>query len=158
MYDDNARLAVLRAKARMQLSLIDVLLVPTVLEHFLVEEIQEQEHSTTPVWHRNAKNGRFTNFVNLLDMCGISVPSGLLTVDYSADAGATAESRTARLLSSGGPMQVALPFGVTLLAAAWKDEWLWHIAARMHELSGLGCGPQGHGVPAVTPNPGHDAI
>ncbi len=26
-------------------------------------------------WTRNAKLGRFTNFVNLLDMCAVSVPS-----------------------------------------------------------------------------------
>ena len=28
-------------------------------------------------WARNAKLGRFTNFVNLLDMCAVAVPSGL---------------------------------------------------------------------------------
>ena len=28
-------------------------------------------------WTRNAKLGRFTNFVNLLDMCAVSVPSAV---------------------------------------------------------------------------------
>ena len=31
-----------------------------------------------PTWPRNGNLGRFTNFVNLLDMCGIAVPSGML--------------------------------------------------------------------------------
>ncbi len=30
-------------------------------------------------WTRNAKLGRFTNFVNLLDMCAVSVPSAVYT-------------------------------------------------------------------------------
>jgi len=29
-------------------------------------------------WGHNANLGRYTNFVNLLDMAGIAVPSGLL--------------------------------------------------------------------------------
>lgn len=42
--------------------------------------------------------------------------------------------------------QVALPFGVTLLAPAWWDEWLWGIGARLAEAARRGCGPEGHGV------------
>ncbi len=45
--------------------------------------------------------------------------------------------------------QVVLPFGVTLLARGWQDEWLWGLAASMHRASGLGCGPEGHGVGAA---------
>ena len=29
-------------------------------------------------WDRNGNLGKFTNFVNLLNMCGIAVPSGIL--------------------------------------------------------------------------------
>ena len=29
-------------------------------------------------WNRNGNLGKFTNFVNLLNMCGIAVPSGIL--------------------------------------------------------------------------------
>ncbi len=39
-----------------------------------------------------------------------------------------------------------LPFGVTMIAAAWRDDWLCEIASRFHEASGLGCGPTGHEV------------
>ena len=44
-------------------------------------EVLEEEAAATPTWSRNAKLGRFTNFVNLLDMCGIALPSGLVSYD-----------------------------------------------------------------------------
>jgi len=34
-------------------------------------------YSSQVTWTRNAKLGRFTNFVNLLDMCAVSVPSAV---------------------------------------------------------------------------------
>ncbi|WIA09866.1 hypothetical protein OEZ85_010080 [Tetradesmus obliquus] len=149
-FDDKARLAVLAAAARHQLASIDCLLVPTALEHYLLQEIADTEDQEAPSWPLNAKNGRFTNFVNLLDMCGIAVPSGLLTVDYAApEAAASAQQRAQRLAAGGGPLAVALPFGVTLLAPAWHDEWLWGVAAAMEQAAGLGCGPAGHGVEPV---------
>ncbi len=40
VFDDRARLAVLAARARVELAKIDVLLVPTVLEHYLIAEVQ----------------------------------------------------------------------------------------------------------------------
>ena len=58
---------------------VDVLLVPTTLHHYTIPEIEATEkHADPPTWALNAKLGRFTNFVNLLDMCGVSVPSGVL--------------------------------------------------------------------------------
>ena len=55
------------------------MLVPTALHHYTVAEVAEQEEAAgTPTWLRNGNLGVFTNFVNLLDMCGIAVPSGLL--------------------------------------------------------------------------------
>jgi allophanate hydrolase len=152
VYDDLAKLAELRAAARAQLATVDLMMVPTALEHYLLEEINEQEEQDPPTWERNAKNGRFTNFVNLLDMCGISVPVGLLRVDYSnggGNGGDGGELRAKRLASLGGPMAVTLPFGVTLLAPAWKDEWLWQVAGALEKAAGLGCGPEGHGVTPV---------
>jgi allophanate hydrolase len=141
---------VLAARARAQLGALDLLLVPTVLEHYLIGEIGDTEDSVDgPTWPLNAKNGRFTNFVNLLDMCGISIPQDMLRVDYAA-APAAGLTRADRLKASGGPMQVVLPFGVTLLAGPWRDEWLWGIAERLEAAAGLKCGPAGHGVtPAV---------
>ena len=57
-----------------------------------------------------------------------------------------------RLLAASGNLTPSLPFGVTLIGAAWRDEALWDVAAELHAASGLGCGPQGHGVkPYRTP-------
>lgn len=42
---------------------------------------QAEEGADPPAWTQNAKLGRFTNFVNLLDMCGIAIPSGLVSYD-----------------------------------------------------------------------------
>lgn len=63
--------------------------------------------------------------------CTFSVHSGLVA------------SRAQHLAASGNPTPV-LPFGVTLLSKAWKDEYLWGHASRFHKASGLGCGPAGH--------------
>lgn len=148
VFDDIARMAVLRARARVQLDRFDLLMVPTALEPYLVAEVQAEESATPPIWPKNAKNGRFTNFVNLLDMAGIAIPSGLLRVDYSA--GPSAATHRAQLLAAaGGPLQVVMPFGVTLLVPAWHDDWVWGIAAEMVARTGLGCGPEGHGVQPV---------
>lgn len=151
MFDDRARLAQLAARVRAEMSKLDLLLVPTALENYLIAEVADTEDGAAPSWPLNAKNGRFTNFVNLLDMCGIAIPSGLLRVDYSsAEAAAgSGAARAARLAASGGPQSVVLPFGVTLLAGAWRDEWLWGIAERMEAAAGLACGPQGHEVTPV---------
>lgn len=151
VFDDRARLAQLAARARTEMSKLDLLLVPTALENYLIDEINDTEAAAAPTWPLNAKNGRFTNFVNLLDMCGIAIPSGMLRVDYSTAqaAAGTGATRAAHLAASGGPQAVALPFGVTLLAGAWRDEWLWGIAERLEAAAGLTCGPEGHGVTPV---------
>ena len=49
-------------------------------------------------------------------------------------------------LQQTGLLEPELPFGVTLVATAWRDEWLCEIASRLHAASGLGCGPKGHHV------------
>ena len=56
-----------------------MLLVPTVLQNYLVAEVEaEEKDSSPPSWDKNALSGLFTNFVNLLDMAAISVPSAIL--------------------------------------------------------------------------------
>ncbi|GIL80104.1 hypothetical protein Vretifemale_9289 [Volvox reticuliferus] len=153
VYDHLAQMAVLRARALDELSRVDLLLVPTALTHWTVAEVAEEESAETPSWTRNAKLGRFTNFVNLLDMCGIAIPSGLVSYDSAAlsEGASEAERRRAAHLAATGPTSVTLPFGITLLTKAWRDEWLWGIAAKLEALAGLKCGPVGHGVtpPAV---------
>lgn len=146
LYDAQAKLKVLTAEAHLQLDKVDFLLVPTALHHYTIMEVEATEkHAETPSWPFNAKLGKFTNFVNLMDMCAVSVPSGILRcpeLDHE-DADGLVASRAQHLAASGNPTPV-LPFGVTLLSKAWKDEYLWGHASRFHKASGLGCGPAGH--------------
>ncbi|KAK9819810.1 hypothetical protein WJX72_002684 [[Myrmecia] bisecta] len=150
VYDGLATLNVLRGRARVEMHKFDVLLVPTTLHHYTIEEIAEQEvHAEKVSWGRNANLGRFTNFANLLDLCGLAVPSGLLRHEArEPDSNhATAEERRRwQQLKASGDLSVVLPFGVTFLARAWQDEFLWDLAAAFHKQSGLGSGPVGHGV------------
>ena len=45
-----------------------------------------------------------------------------------------------------------LPFGITLLAPAWTDEFVAGLAAAYQQTTGLKAGPRGHGVtPYRTP-------
>lgn len=48
MFDDQARLAALHAKALCELDKADVLLVPTALAHFTVAEVQAEENTDQP--------------------------------------------------------------------------------------------------------------
>ena len=84
----------LRAAARVELAKMDILVVPTAAYNYTVREIMAEEDEQDYVAMltgramvtKNAKLGGFTNFVNLLDMCGVSVPSGLLKLGAAAPA------------------------------------------------------------------------
>lgn len=153
LYQDMARLAALRAAAAVQLEALDVLLVPTALHHYTVKEIYAQEGVEDPTWDFNAKLGRFTNFVNLLDLCGVAVPWGVVCADAEQLAGQGKDEAARRKhLTLTGRTEVVLPFGVTLISHAGADAWLAVLAGALHAASGLGCGPAGHGVePYVAP-------
>lgn len=81
-------------------SQVDMLLVPTALQNFLIEEVEaEEKTSSPPTWEKNTLSGRFTNFVNLLDMAAISVPSAILQQpDLSTEAANTGEIPSASSL------------------------------------------------------------
>ncbi len=97
------------------------------------------KRATAPVWHRidtlalpttgslytiaaveadpirlNANLGRYTNFVNLLDLAAIALPSG-----FRPD---------------------GLPFGITLVAPALTDAWLCEMGERYQRATGLRLG------------------
>ena len=80
VYEDLARLRALRADAfaHIKAAGADVLVVPTVMHHYLVKEIEKQETEDPKKATYNAYLGTFTNFVNLLGMCACSVPAGRL--------------------------------------------------------------------------------
>ncbi len=123
------RLAKLRAEAQVTLSRVDVLMVPTAPAAYTVAEIKAD-----PI-RLNSRLGTYTNFVNLLDLAGLSVP--------------------ATIAPDG------TPFGVTFLAPAGHDALLASIGRRFHAVTGLTLGalklPQ-PGLAALPAVPGADEI
>lgn len=105
------RLMDLGAAARALWDGADALLLPTAGTHYRIDEEQAD-----PV-RLNASLGRYTNFVNLMDLAAVAVPSGF----------------TSR----------GLPFGITLVGRAWDDEDLLRLAGRLHELAALPLGAAG---------------
>lgn len=82
---------------------LDVLIVPTTVRHWTVDEVD-----VDPLG-RNLQLGEFTQFANLVDLCAIAIPVGAWT---------NARGR-------------AMPFGITLLAPAGRDEALMQLAERL---------------------------
>jgi allophanate hydrolase len=109
------RLAELRAAARHIWEDADALLLPTAGTHYRIDAEQAEPLQL------NSNLGRYTNFVNLMDLAAVAVPSGF----------------TPR----------GLPFGVTLVGRAWHDEDLLWLAGRMHALAGVTLGATGHPLP-----------
>jgi allophanate hydrolase len=102
------RLAETSRRAEAEWRRMDVLVLPTAPGQFTVDEVMADPIAT------NARLGRYTNFVNLLDYSAIAVPAGF------TDAG--------------------LAFGVTLIAPAFCDGALGRLAARLHRAGGAGMG------------------
>jgi allophanate hydrolase len=73
----------------------------------------------------NSELGRYTNFVNLLDMCALAIPAGALPR--------------------------GLPFGITLLARGGQDGWLAGLGRRLHAALGKTLGATGQPLPALSP-------
>ena len=46
----------------------------------------EEKRAKGVAWPKNANLGRFTNFVNLMDLAAVAVPSGLLRCEAPAAA------------------------------------------------------------------------
>jgi allophanate hydrolase len=93
----------------------DLLLLPTAGTHYTIAEV------TAAPLQLNTNLGRYTNFVNLLDLTAVAVPAGF----------------TSR----------GLPFGVTLIGTAWQDDDLLTLADRLHEASVQILGACGSGWP-----------
>lgn len=68
---------------------VDLLLTPTAPRHYLIDDLLKD-----PV-RLNSNMGHYTNFMNLLDLCGVAIPAGFLPT--------------------------GLPFGISLVAPAFKD-------------------------------------
>jgi Asp-tRNA(Asn)/Glu-tRNA(Gln) amidotransferase A subunit family amidase len=92
------RLLALRRLVERQFASIDVMVVPTAPRPFTIAEM-----NADPI-RLNNQLGHYSYFANLLDLCAIAIPNGVLAC--------------------------GVPMGVTLLAPAWSDERLAAIARR----------------------------
>jgi len=125
------RLADLQRQCATQMAELDCLLTPTAGRLFTVAEMLAQ-----PVLH-NSQLGFYTNFMNLLDMAAVAVPTAF----------------TAR----------GLPFGVTLAGPAFSDRALLSIANRLRALLPLPLGASGipsasSSVPVSSPGARTDIV
>jgi allophanate hydrolase len=87
---------------------VDALVVPTAPTIYTIEQV-----SAEPI-ALNSRLGTYTNFVNLLDLCGLAVPASI---------------------GSNG-----LPFGITLLAPGGNDAKLAALSGAFASVSGLPLG------------------
>jgi allophanate hydrolase len=107
----------LKKKLAPLIASVDLFCVPTAPTHYTRADLEAE-----PI-RENSRLGTYTNFVNLLDMCGIAVPTGT-----RAD---------------------GLPASVTLLAASGKDGLAATIARDLHASSKLTLGATGWPQPAI---------
>ncbi|MDP9173179.1 MAG: allophanate hydrolase [Planctomycetota bacterium] len=101
-----------------QWSKIDFLLLPTAGTIYTISDLEREPMQF------NTNLGYYTNFVNLLDLCGVAVPSAM--------------------------SQSGLPFGISLIAPAGSDEPLMDLAERYHLSSGLPMGATGLPLPSTS--------
>lgn len=94
------RLRELRRQAEAVWEQADLLLVPTTPTIYTIKAVQAEPVTL------NSRLGHYTNFLNLMDLCGVSVPAG-----FRPD---------------------GLPLGVTLCAPAWSEALLCAVGQRLH--------------------------
>jgi allophanate hydrolase len=120
------RLQALRQRTDAILAGIDALLLPTSPTIYTVAELRAQPIA------RNAMLGRYTNFVNLLDLAAVALPAG-----FRPD---------------------GLPFGMTLIGPAFSDRALLHLADTLHHAIGAGAGVTRASPTTRLPRPAEDRI
>ncbi len=98
----------------------DVLLLPTAGTHYRIDE-----ETADPI-RLNSNLGRYTNFVNLMDLAAVAIPSGFTPA--------------------------GLPFGVTLIAPAWNDAELLALAARAQRAAVATLGATKRPLPEPAPD------
>ncbi len=97
------KLAALNRRARPLWESVDVLALPTAGTHYRIDEV-----NADPI-RLNSNLGRYTNFVNLMDLAAVAVPAGFTPAK--------------------------LPFGVSLIAPAWSDHDLLTLAGKLQRSS-----------------------
>ncbi len=125
------RLADLRRRAEALMAGTDLLCVPSIPTFYSLADLEAD-----PVGP-NSRLGTYTNFVNLMDLCGIAVPTG--------------------------PRRDGRPGSVTLLARAGQDAAAASLALAVQRDADASMGATGRPLPAmpvppVTPRPGEIAV
>jgi allophanate hydrolase len=113
------RLQSLRGVAARAFAEIDAIVLPTAPTVYSTAQVL-----ANPI-ELNSRLGTYTNFVNLLDLCGLALPAAM-----RAD---------------------GIPFGITLLAPAGNDALLASIGRVFHADTGLTVGAKGVNQPALLP-------
>lgn len=83
-------------------------MTPTTTRHYTIAEVEAD-----PI-RLNSNLGHYTNFVNLLDLAAVAVPTGVRDADA---------------------VSAALPWGITLVAHSGQDVPLLSFAERLHARS-----------------------
>ncbi|MDB5519971.1 MAG: allophanate hydrolase, partial [Tardiphaga sp.] len=119
------RLQALRRTSERIFGAIDALVLPTAPTTYSTAQVL-----ANPV-ELNSRLGTYTNFVNLLDLCGLALPAAM-----RAD---------------------GIPFGITLLAPAGHDAQLASIGRAFHADTKLTMGAKGLPQPPLAPLPDQPA-
>jgi allophanate hydrolase len=115
------RLQGLRKIAARAFANIDAIVLPTAPTVYTTKQVL-----ANPI-ELNSRLGTYTNFVNLLDLCGLALPASMRPDD--------------------------IPFGITLLAPAGRDALLASIGRVFHADTGLTVGARGVPQPPLAPLP-----
>ncbi len=113
------RLQGLRKIAERAFANMDAIVLPTAPTAYSTAQVL-----ANPI-ELNSRLGTYTNFVNLLDLCGLALPSAIRSDD--------------------------IPFGITLLAPAGRDALLASIGRVFHADTGLKVGAKGLTQPPLAP-------
>ena len=119
------RLQGLRKVAERTFADIDALVLPTAPTAYTTAQVL-----ANPI-ELNSRLGTYTNFVNLLDLCGLALPAAI---------------------KANG-----VPFGITLLAPAGRDALLASIGRVFHADTKLTLGAKGLSQPPLAPLPAREA-
>jgi allophanate hydrolase len=115
------RLQTLRRIAERAFAHLDALVLPTAPTAYSTAQVL-----ANPI-ELNSRLGTYTNFVNLLDLCGLALPASIRPDD--------------------------IPFGITLLAPAGHDAQLASIGRVFHANTGLAMGSRSLPQPPLAPLP-----
>jgi allophanate hydrolase len=111
------RLQALRRTAERAFANLDAIVLPTAPTAYSTAQVL-----ANPI-ELNSRLGTYTNFVNLLDLCGLALPAAIRADE--------------------------IPFGITLLAPAGQDAMLASIGRAFHADTGLKIGAKGLSQPPL---------